>query len=156
MISKFNNRLFISGIVLFVFIFCLQGCGGAALKPWHTEKLDEEFTQQKAEEVRSFSDYLELEDRLFKQLDDRIYSESESGTAFLLDRYSPGSAADPHTIQPNWNRSFELKAKNPRGGILLLHGMSDSPYSLRALGQALNQKGYWAVSYKHLTLPTMQ
>jgi alpha-beta hydrolase superfamily lysophospholipase len=157
MISKFNNRLFISGIVLFVFIFCLQGCGGAALKPWHTEKLDEEFTQQKAEEVRSFSDYLELEDRLFKQLDDRIYSESESGTAFLLDRYSPGSAADPHTIQPNWNRSFELKAKNPRGGILLLHGMSDSPYSLRALGQALNQKGYWVIGLRlpgHGTVPS--
>ena len=31
-------------------------------------------------------------------------------------------------------RSLELSAEAPAGGVLLLHGMSDSPYSLRAPG----------------------
>ena len=39
-------------------LFCsIQGCGGPPLKPWHTEKLTEEFTAAKADEVRSFDDY---------------------------------------------------------------------------------------------------
>nr|MDJ0667639.1 alpha/beta hydrolase [Desulfobacterales bacterium] len=70
---------------------------------------------------------------------------------------SRGSAADPHERQPNWNRSFELAADPPVGGILLLHGMSDSPYSLRALGESLNQRGYWVVGLRlpgHGTAPS--
>ena len=60
-------------------------------------------------------------------------------------RYSSGSAADPQLREPNWNRSFELPADAPVGGVLLLHGMSDSPYSLRALGEALNRHDYWVI-----------
>jgi len=135
----------------------LPGCGGAQLKPWHTEKLDEEFTEDKADEVQSFDDYLQLEDRLFKQLDDEVYAQTETGPAYKLDRYSTGSAADPRKRPPDWNRSFELKADNPRGGVLLIHGMSDSPYSLRTLGKALNRQGYWVVGMRmpgHGTAPS--
>ncbi len=42
---------------------------------------------------------------------------------------------------PNWNRSFELPVDAAKAGVLLLHGMSDSPYSLRHLGQRLNAAG---------------
>ena len=37
------------------------GCSGPALEPWHTEKLTEEFTAAKTDEVRSFDGYLQLE-----------------------------------------------------------------------------------------------
>ena len=72
-------------------------------------------------------------------------------------RYSAGSAADPQQRQPNWNRSFELVADTPAGGILLLHGMSDSPYSLRALGETLNGQGYQVLGLRlpgHGTAPS--
>lgn len=135
----------------------LQGCGGPQLKPWHTEKLSEEFTHSKADEVQSFADYLQLEERLFKELDEKVYAESETGPAYELDRYSAGSAADPRQRQPNWNRSFELTADSPRGGVLLLHGMSDSPYALRTLGKALDARNYWVVGLRmpgHGTAPS--
>jgi len=138
-------------------ILAIQGCSSAQLKPWHTEKLTEEFTEDKADEVRTFDDYLALEDRLYKQLDEKVYALSESGPAYNLDRYSPGSAADPRKLETNWNRSFELTTEQPRGGILLLHGMSDSPYALRTLGKALHQKGYWVVGMRmpgHGTAPS--
>ena len=109
-------------------IIVLQGCSGKPLKPWHTEKLTEEFTEDKIDEVQTFEDYLKLEDRLFKQLDEKVYAQSETGPAYQLDRYSPGSAADPRMHEPNWKRSFELKTEQPRGGVLI-HGMSDSPYA---------------------------
>ena len=75
----------------------------------------------------------------------------------MLDRYSPGSAADPRKYETNWNRSIELSTEQPRGGVLLLHGMSDSPYALRTLGQALHKHGYWVVGMRmpgHGTAPS--
>jgi esterase/lipase len=38
-----------------------------------------------------------------------------------------------------------MQAPNPIGGVLLLHGLSDSPYSLRVLGERLHAEGYTVV-----------
>jgi hypothetical protein len=127
----------------------LQGCSGPTLSPWHTERLDEEFTARKADEIRSFEDYLQLEERLFAQLEEKVYAQTGTGPEYALVRFSKGSIADPAVRTPNWNRSFELlPAAAPVGGVLLLHGMSDSPYSLRALGEALHARGYHVVGLR--------
>ena len=88
---------------------------------------------------------MQLEDDLFAELADDVYARTATGTDFLLFRYSSGSAADPGIHKPNWNRSFERSVDNPVGGVVLLHGMSDSPYSLRALGETLHKSNYWVV-----------
>ena len=147
----------LSGLLVGLFILVPQGCSGTPLKPWHTEKLDEEFTQDKADDVQTFEDYLQLEDRLFKQLDEKVYAQTEAGSKHKLDRYSSGSAADPRKRPPDWNRSFELRVDKARGGVLLIHGMSDSPYSLRTLGKALNKRGFWVIGMRmpgHGTAPS--
>ena len=77
---------------------------------------------------------------------DEIYGDVPTGPEFALVRYSSGSLSDPEARTPNFNRSFELSADNPRGGVLLLHGLTDSPYSLRSLGEMLHEQGYWVVS----------
>ena len=144
---------FVAGVVLLF----TQGCGGPPLKPWHTKKLNSEFTVHKAEEVRTFDDYRKLEDELFSELEAKVYGHTGTGRDYALVRYSAGSAADPQVREPNWNRSFELRAERPIGGVLLLHGMSDSPYSLRALGEVLNQRGYWVLGLRlpgHGTAPS--
>jgi len=130
---------------------------GPSLQLWHTEQLTGEFTAERADEIRSFDDYRRLEEDLSAQLDERIYARTETGPAFALARYSAGSAADPRGRAPNWNRSFELPADTPAGGVLLLHGMSDGPYSLRALGEHLNRHNYWVVGLRlpgHGTAPS--
>jgi alpha-beta hydrolase superfamily lysophospholipase len=142
-----------------VLLLLLHGCGGSSnLRPWHTEFLSEEFTAGLlGDEVRSFDDYLALEARLFDQLNEQIYAVTERGPAHALERYSAGSAADPGRWDKNWNRSFELSHPSAIGGILLLHGMSDSPYSLRALGEVLNRRGYHVVGLRlpgHGTAPS--
>jgi alpha-beta hydrolase superfamily lysophospholipase len=134
-----------------------QGCSGPPLETWHTEKLTAEFTAEMADEIRTFDDYIQLEDRLFTQLEEEVYARTETGPEYALVRYSTGSAADPQRSEPNWNRSFELPAKTVAGGVLLLHGMSDSPYSLRALGEKLNQRDYWVIGLRlpgHGTAPS--
>ena len=133
------------------------GRGGSSLEPWHTERLTAEFTANKVDTIRTFDDYRQLEDKLFAQLEEQVYPRIGTGPAYALVRYSAGSAADPQHRSPNWNRSFELSTGSPAGGALLLHGMSDSPYSLRALGEALNQRNYWVIGLRlpgHGTAPS--
>jgi alpha-beta hydrolase superfamily lysophospholipase len=131
--------------------------GGPPLEVWHTEELTAEFTAGRADEVRTLQDYRRLEDELFAQLNEQVYARTETGPAHALARYSAGSAADPRRRKPDWNRTFELPAEAPLGGVLLLHGMSDGPYSLRALGEALNERGYWVLGLRlpgHGTAPS--
>ena len=132
------------GLALAGCLLAAQGCSqDAPLAPWHREALTEGFTAGMADdEVRNLKDYLDLEERLFQQLDDLVVEKTPTGPDYALVRFSRGSAADPNRWPRNWNRTFQLEAETPVGGVLLLHGMSDSPYSLRA------------VSYTHLTLPT--
>ena len=52
----------------------IQGCSDLPLQPWHTEALTAEFTADKADEVRTFEDYRRLEDRLFAQLDEKVFA----------------------------------------------------------------------------------
>jgi alpha-beta hydrolase superfamily lysophospholipase len=137
--------------------FLLQGCGGGPpLELWHTEELDKEFTADKTDEIRTFGDYLQLEDRLYNELDQKIYAEVETGPAYRLVRYSSDSATNPRNDNPDWNRSFELARDQPKGHVLLLHGMSDSPYSLRAIGLGLQAEGYHVIGLRlpgHGTIP---
>ena len=135
----------------------LQGCGGTPLSPWHTERLQEEFVASTSENLPTFEDYLRLEDRLFLELEASVNSQVETGPAYNLVRFSNGSSADPLGYSINWNRTFELEANAPVGGVLLLHGMSDSPYSLHALAEELRDQGYWVVGMRmpgHGTAPS--
>jgi alpha-beta hydrolase superfamily lysophospholipase len=135
----------------------VTGCAGPPLKPWHTEELTKEFTAALADEIRTFGDYRQLEDRLFAQLQEKVYARTETGPEYALVRYSAGSAADPQHRRPNWNHSFEFATHKPVGGVLLLHGMSDSPYSLRALGETLKDRNYWVIGLRlpgHGTAPS--
>lgn len=144
-------------LVLAAALLLLQACAGPSLRPWHTEALDLEFTARKANQVRSFADYLQLEERLLGQLEKKVYTKTPTGPEYALVRFSTGSIADPAGQAPNWNRSFELRPAAPVGGVLLLHGMSDSPYSLRALGIALYNRGYQVIGLRlpgHGTAPS--
>jgi len=109
------------------------------LAVWHTAELDEEFTARSP--VKRFEDYLRLEDRLFAQLDERVYAEVGPEIGSQINRYYRGSLADPGHWPRNWNRSFEWSVPDARAGVLLLHGMSDSPYSMRSLSQRLHAEG---------------
>ena len=134
----------------------LSSCGGQPLEPWHSVNLDEEYVASMASEVQDFEGYLEVEHQVFEQLMIEVYARVETTPENQLLRYSRGSLSDPETWDFNFNRSFELTAENPRGGILLLHGMSDSPYSLHELGEMLNSRGYWVIGLRlpgHGTAP---
>lgn len=124
------------------------------LKVWHKADLDAEFTVDSP--VHSFAEYLALEDRLFVQLETRVYAQIEPADKHDINRFFSGSLSDPARWPTNWNRSFELDVDAPRAGVLLLHGMSDSPYSLHNLGEQLQASGATVIGLRipgHGTAP---
>ena len=138
-----------------VVVFILLMNSRADLNVWHFADLDEEFTVDS--DVSSFKDYLALEDRLFKQLDEEVYAKIAPDQEGQINRYNKGSLSDPERWPQNWNRSFELTVSRPKAAVLLLHGMSDSPYSLRNLGEALHQAGVYVAGLRipgHGTAPS--
>ena len=158
LLRRVNPRLKHGARWLLIAVAALaSGCGGQPLELWHTASLQEEYGPKTRDAVESFADYLALEERLFAELRETVYANVDTGPEFTLVRYSAGSAADPDGFETNYNRSFEFPADSPRGGVLLLHGMSDSPYSLRAIGETLNEMGYWVVGLRlpgHGTTPS--
>jgi alpha-beta hydrolase superfamily lysophospholipase len=141
----------ITGITIFVVIVER----GSDLSVWHYADLDEEFTQDS--EIADFSGYLALEDRLFRRLDELVYAKLPRQNRTGINRYSRGSLSDPERWPVNWNRSFVQGNEDPIAGVLLLHGLSDSPYSVRSLGEQLQQAGAWTLGLRipgHGTAPS--
>lgn len=122
---------------------------------WHEVVLDGEFTADT--EVRDFASYLALEERLFQELEEKIYQQTPEADPGTINRFQKGSLMDPTSLPRNWNRTFVLEQTQPRAGVLLLHGMSDSPYSLRHLGESCHAAGATVIGLRlpgHGTTPS--
>lgn len=124
------------------------------LKPWHKPLLTEEF--RAGNTVASFDDYLELENRLFSQLDRQILDNVSPEDQGRINRYHRGSLSDPEIWPQNWNRSYILERTDPEAVFVLIHGMSDSPYSLSNLALTLHDRGGEVIGLRlpgHGTIP---
>ena len=132
---------------------------GPALHPWHRAHLDAEFTaaDYRAGRVTTLAQYLARERELQRQLEDEVRSRVPPRDRLPFERYAAGSRSDPAVWPTNWNLTFVLEpASAPRGGVLLLHGLTDSPYSLRSIGLALVTDGWRVIGLRlpgHGTAP---
>ena len=145
---------------LLVFALLLAGAfksrSKAALRVWHTASLSSEFTTRDATPESTLQDYLDREERLFRELKEKVYDRVEPADDLIISRFRSGGPQDPERWQPNWNRTFELVPKSIRGGALLMHGLTDSPYSLRRIGEILQAKGFYVLGLRlpgHGTVP---
>ncbi len=156
MIKKFLNagrrliRMLLSSLlgalVVIVILVVVELNSRPDLNVWHKTVLDQEFSVDSG--LDSFGQYLELEERLFEQLDQLVYQQIETADRRAINRYNRGSLADPDRWPINWNRSFVLPTDDPEIGVLLLHGMSDSPYSLHSIGQLLHGHGAYVIGLR--------
>jgi alpha-beta hydrolase superfamily lysophospholipase len=72
-------------------------------------------------------------------------------------RYYDGSPIYPGHFAQDWNRSYILEPDGPPvGAVVLLHGLTDSPYSLRHIARRYRDEGFVAVAIRmpaHGTVP---
>jgi len=128
------------------------------LGPWHVETLTGEFSARRDADL-DFAGYLALEERLFAEARLRIAQFPPDGNGWQVSRYAPESAMQRLADGAPYNRSFRLTHPTPLGGALLVHGLTDSPYSMLALAEVLHQRGFEVTVLRlpgHGTLPSMQ
>jgi len=127
------------------------------LEPWHKATLEAEFSLVRQTDVNSFDAYLKLEETLFRELDAEVYARTPEQQQRRFLRFASGSLADPRGREPDWNRTLWRRHPDARGSVLLLHGLSDSPYSVRSLARLCYDQGFSVLAMRmpgHGTAPS--
>ncbi len=152
------------------------------LQPWHTELLKSEFEADKHRDL-DFAGYQRLEAQLFDELQSKTAQWARDG----IDPACPRPATVPSPVAPDdcasqadeafrtsrfnsagwvqrlvegapYNRSFRLTPQQVSGHALLVHGLTDSPYSMRVMARSLHARGIDVTVLRlpgHGTLPSM-
>ena len=117
---------------------------GPALHLWHTWRADELSAPEM--DKATFAQYLSREKAIFASLDAEVTSKTDATERTPLNRYARQSLVWPGQFTPDANRSMVLMpAGKARGAVVLLHGLTDSPYSVRHLAIRYQQHGFVAV-----------
>lgn len=127
------------------------------LQPWHTQILTEEFSAERDGGL-DFEGYLKLEDRLFAQMATSAARWDTASEAYVYSRFNPESLVSRLAEGAPYNRTFRLSRPNAVGQALLIQGLTDAPYSMKALAEVLHGKGFEVTVLRlpgHGTLPSM-
>lgn len=126
------------------------------IEKWHHDVLKDEFVAKDLTADYKLEQYLKLEDSLFAEVETYMLDPDKLGGHSPFSRFVKGGPQDPARQPINWNRSVELVPDKIKGGVLLLHGLSDSPYSLRSQAELFHQQGYYVLVMRmpgHGTVP---
>jgi len=150
--------LAVTVLVTIVLVYAVQArVNLAELHAWHRIVLSEEAGREHPEAFESFEAYRQQEERLFAELRERIYG-AETADTLELGRYNPRSVVAKLALDTPFNRSYELEpAGEPRGAVLLMHGLTDSPYAMRGIAEVFQSQGFYVVALRlpgHGTVPS--
>ena len=127
----------------------------APLEAWHTEVPPE--LGPDAIDASDWAGYLAAEDKAFAAVRDRVTQRLAPDERVPLNRYFAGSPIYTPGFKRDWNRSFILEPTGPsQGVVVLLHGLTDAPYSLRHVAQRYQAAGWTAIGIRmpgHGTVP---
>lgn len=102
--------------------------------------------------------YLVAEQRLFAELRHEVTDQLPEDRRTPDNRYFAGSPIYPGNFRQDWNRSYVLEPEGaPRGAVVLLHGLTDAPYSLRHIARRYRDAGFVAIGLRvpaHGTVPS--
>jgi alpha-beta hydrolase superfamily lysophospholipase len=158
-LARIARRVLLIALTVIATIWIVRGMA-ARNKPdleiWHTYEAEHAFQARDYPDGISLGEYRELEDRLFAEIDEHVYTTVRADSLDTFNRYNKQGLAYAGEEGQAWNRSFSIDTDNPTGGILLLHGASDSPYSVRALAQVFADHGLYVAAFRlpgHGTIP---
>lgn len=122
----------------------LQAVRDPDLAPWH-RFAPEEPTPEEIDGL-DWTGWLAREDAAFAEVEAQMADLPERYRG-PLSRYDPASPIHPAGFAADWNRSFEAAPEGaPRGAAVLLHGLTDAPYSMRHLADLYRDAGFLAVA----------
>ena len=127
----------------------------APLAPWHIH-VPVEMTISEMD-AGDWAGFLKAEDRIFQTMRTEVTDKLPPEAKTPSNRYYEGSLIYPPKFAQDWNRSYVLEpAGKPIGSVVLLHGLTDSPYSLRHIARRYAAAGFVVVAIRlpgHGTVP---
>ncbi len=131
-------------LIVFLGVRVYQTESGPDLHLWHTWTGSE--MSAKALDKATFSQYLAREEMLFSHLKTGVTDKLKADEQTPINRFYHNSRVWPPQFSPNGNRSYVLMPQGkPRGVAVLLHGLTDSPYSMKYVAKDYQQHGFIAV-----------
>lgn len=128
---------------------------GPPLKPWHLEVPDEPVAAEI--DAMDWPAWTGREAALFAEVGRTMSDRLAAEDRVPQNRYWPQSPMNAANLAFDWNRSFVLEPTGaPVGAVVLLHGLTDAPYSLRHVAQAYRARGFVAIGVRmpgHGTVP---
>lgn len=117
---------------------------GPPLELWHTFA-PVELSADELDEA-DWAGYLAAEQAVFNAVQAEVTAKLEPKDRVPINRYFEGSQVFPGRFAQDWNRSYVLEADGaPVGAVVLLHGLTDAPYSQRHVAGSYAEHGFVAI-----------
>ena len=154
-IAKWFLALLSIVTVTFLAVRIYNSQRGLPLDVWHTYVPHE--LSPKEIDAADWRTYLEAEEKIFDSLRVNVSQKLTPEEQVPFNRYFEGSPVYPRHFSQDWNRSYLLEPVGPPVGVVvLLHGLTDSPYSLRHIASFYRDRGFAVVAIRlpaHGTVP---
>jgi alpha-beta hydrolase superfamily lysophospholipase len=156
---KLLGRLVAGALLVLATVVLLRAFDARSLgplKPWHRVSPASEVRAAELDERFTLAQYLEREESVFEEVKDQVESAVAPEDRLSGNRYWSEGPLFPAHFHRNGNRTFELVPPEVKGGVLLLHGLTDAPYSMRVLARIYGDLGYHALVLRlpgHGTVP---
>jgi alpha-beta hydrolase superfamily lysophospholipase len=136
----------IAALLLLAAVFLVrawQSMQGPPLNPWHNFVPDEPTPAEI--DGMGWPQWLAREDRLFASVKSEVTDKLPESARIPQNRYWAEAPMHPANLRRDWNRSYTLAPDGaPLGVAVMLHGLTDAPYSLRHVALFYQARG-WAV-----------
>lgn len=154
-IMKWVTILLVVAAVVFFSIRVYVTQGGPRLSVWHTFVPHE--LKAKELDATDWKQYLAHEAGIFESVKTEVTQKLDPDDRVPMNWYFDGSPVYPAHFFQDFNRSFVLEPKDtPVGAVVLLHGLTDLPYSQRHIAQSYRDHGFVAIVIRlpgHGTVP---
>ena len=136
--------LLLVAVVTLVAIRIHDSQRGLPLEPWHTF-VPEELTGAELDRT-DWEGYLARERAIFAAVRAEVTDKLPEEDRSPVNRYFEGSPVYPGNFADDWNRTHLLLPDGePQGVAVLLHGLTDAPFSQRHIAQAYRDRGFVAL-----------
>lgn len=128
---------------------------GPPLALWHTV-VTHELSERQIDKA-DWAQWLVAEQQVFDEMRREVSEQLPAEEPPGINRYLINSRVYPEHFAHDWNRSYVLEPDGAaKGVVVLLHGLTDSPYSLRHIAQRYQALGFVAIGLRlpaHGTVP---
>ena len=134
-------------LVLFLGLRIYDVQRGPPLGPWHTV-VPRELPRDMID-AADWRRWLAAEQSVMETVRREVTDALDPAERVPVNRYFAGSPMHAPGFARDWNRSFILEPVGPPAGVaVLLHGLTDTPFSVRHVAEAYRARGFLAIAIR--------